>query len=405
MRKINLVIVPYNDFLKGRIYGFRSRDQHLFLEIVKDERIDKVVIVERPRSMLNFFQALKFKISGGEKSVVNVSGLGEKIFIFEFFTVGLEQVKLKHLWFDKVYGSEKFIEKFHDLLKQLGFADFSVISFNPFANKFVEAIKPKVFAFDVMDNFCFHPEFKNLNKYIFESFEWISSKSDLIFCVNENIKNFFLENYPLSNGKIFVLPNGVDENLNFDGVIPEDIRKIKNPRIGYVGVISDRIDFELVERIAKERKNYNFIFVGGKYGNVSRMIRKLKRNQNIYFIGDKHYSDLSRYIGSFDVCIVPHKVNEFTLSNDPMKIYEYIYLGKPIVATKISIQSRLVDSVFIAGDEMEFLKYLDMGVELAKDENFVKRQRETIKSDMFWREKARFIVDEIYARQNLMCEG
>ncbi|CUT01186.1 hypothetical protein, partial [Candidatus Kryptobacter tengchongensis] len=85
MRKINLVIVPYNDFLKGRIYGFRSRDQHLFLEIVKDERIDKVVIVERPRSMLNFFQALKFKISGGEKSVVNVSGLGEKFFFFSFF--------------------------------------------------------------------------------------------------------------------------------------------------------------------------------------------------------------------------------------------------------------------------------------------------------------------------------
>lgn len=400
MKKINLVIVPYNDFLKGKIYGFRSRDQHLFLEIAKDERINKVIIVERPRSMLNFFQSLYFKISRRGKSIVNVSSVGEKIFLFEFFAIGMEQIKLKHLWFDKILGSEKFIEKFYGLLKRFEFTDFSLISFNPFANKFVDAVKPDVFAFDVMDNFCFHPEFKNLKNYICKSFEWISSKADLIFCVNENIKNFFIENYPLSSEKIFVLPNGVDENLTFNDLIPEDVGGIKNPRIGYVGVISNRIDFELVEHIVRERKFYNFIFVGGEYGAVNNAVKKLKRNQNVHFLGDRHYSEISRYICSFDVCIVPHKIDEFTLSNDPMKIYEYIYLGKPVVATRISIQNDLSDFIFTASDKWEFLKYLDMAIELSRNEKFAKRQKEAIKSEMFWRERAKFIVDKIYTKLN-----
>ncbi|MFN3135844.1 MAG: glycosyltransferase, partial [Candidatus Kryptonium sp.] len=359
MKKINLVIIPYNDFLKGERFGFRSRDQHLFLEIARDERINKIIIVERPRSIVSFLLLSRLRVGAGEKLSGNMCKVGENFFLFEFFAPGLEQIKLKHLWFDKVYGSLKFVEKFRDALKQIEVGDFVVLSFNPFANKFVSMIEPKFFAFDVMDNFCFHPEFSAFKNYICRSFEWVSSNSDLIFCVNEELENFFLKNYPLSAGKTFILPNGVDEKLMVSGSTPEDIGKIKSPRIGYVGVISDRIDFELVEYVARERKFYNFIFIGGKYGDVGKQMRRLGNFGNIYFLGDKHYSEIPDYIFSLDVCIVPHKINEFTLSNDPMKIYEYLYFGKPVVSTRISIQDEIKDHIFVAGDKDEFLKLLD----------------------------------------------
>ncbi len=397
MKKIDLVIIPYNDFLKGERFGFRARDQHLFLEIAKDERVNKVIIVERPRSIVSFLLLSKLGVCTGEKLTKNIRKVGEKFFLFEFFTPGLEQVKLKHLWFDKVYGSLQFVEKFRDALKQIELGDFIALSFNPFANKFVDMIKPKFFVFDIMDNFCFHPEFVAFKNYICSSFEWIASNSDLIFCVNEELKNFFLKNYPLSAEKIFVLPNGVDEKLIASGFVPDDIRKIKRPRVGYVGVISDRIDFELVEYVARERKFYNFIFIGGKYGDVARQIKRLRNFENIYFLGDKHYSKVADYIFSLDVCMVPHKVNEFTLSNDPMKIYEYLYFGKPVVSTKIGIQDEIKDHIFIADDKGEFLQLLDRAVSLAGDAMFVNLQSKAVKPSMFWSGRAKLMLDKIFS--------
>ncbi|CUS76479.1 hypothetical protein JGI14_100112 [Candidatus Kryptonium thompsonii] len=66
MKKIDVVIIPYNDFLKGERFGFRARDQHLFLEIAKDERVNKVIIVERPRSIVSFLLLSKLGFAVGK---------------------------------------------------------------------------------------------------------------------------------------------------------------------------------------------------------------------------------------------------------------------------------------------------------------------------------------------------
>lgn len=400
MNKIDLVIIPYNDFLKAEAFGFRTRDQHLISEIVKDERVRKVIIVERPRSIYTFFQFFKFDVKQGERLLKNLKKIDEKVFIFEFFKPGLSQVRLKHLWFDKVYGSDEFIDKFTDSLKIAGFSDFYVLSFNPFANNFINSIGARKIIFDVMDNFCFHPEFRDLNWYICKSFEWICSNADLIFCVNDNLKKFLLESYPNSFGKLHVLPNGVSKNLKPGGV-PDDIAKIKRPRIGYIGVMSERIDFELVEYIANERKSYQFVFIGGKYGKVGKWIKKLKKLGNVHFLGDKHYNLIPCYIASFDVCIIPHRIDEFTLSNDPIKVYEYLYLGKPVVSTNISIADELRKNVLIADGKENFLNFLDIAVELSEDENFAEGQRRAIKDEMFWDGRAKIMLDKIFSAQNL----
>ncbi len=396
MNKIDLVIIPYNDFLKAEAFGFRTRDQHLISEIIKDERIGKVIIVERPRSISTLFQIFRLDVKQGKRLTKNLKKIGEKVFIFEFFRPGLSQVRLKHLWFDKVYGSDEFIAKFLDSLKIAGFNDFYALSFNPFANSFVSLIGARKIIFDMMDNFCFHPEFSDLKEYIFKSFEWVSSNADLIFCVNDNVRIFLVENYPNSLGKLHVLPNGVGKDLKPGGV-PSDIIRIKKPRIGYIGVISRRIDFELIEYLAHERKSYQFIFIGGRYGRVREWIKKLKKLENVHFLGDKHYNSIPCYIASFDVCIIPHRIDEFTLSNDPIKVYEYLYLGKPVVSTNISIVDELKKNVLIADDKERFLKFLDMAVELSSDESFAESQRMAIKDEMFWDGRAKIMLDKIFS--------
>ncbi|CUS96482.1 glycosyltransferase [Candidatus Chrysopegis kryptomonas] len=397
MKKIDLVIIPYNDFLKAEKFGFRSRDQHLMRHIMRDDRIEKIVIVERPRSIWTLlkFSQLTFHGEQVEKIGRGLRKINDKIFLFEFFEFGLKQAISKYLWYADVYGSDKFIDNFFEVTETIGIEDAIVVSFNPFANDFIKSVKPKFFVFDAMDNFCFHPEFKSLKSFMCKSFEWISVNADLIFCVNENVKKFFKTNYPISCQKLNILPNGVERNLNSRIYPAEDVLKIKSPRIGYVGVISERIDFELVEYIASERKEYNFIFIGERYGKVGRWMKRLKKLNNIYFLGVKHYEEIPSYIATFDVCIVPHKVDDFTLSNDPMKIYEYLYFGKPVVATPISISEELRDYVFIGQSRNEFLHYLDDALNFSKVESFLSRQRNAIKEQMFWDKRAEDMIDKI----------
>ncbi len=402
MQKIDLIIIPYNDFFKAKKFGFRSRDQHLMRQIINDDRVGKILIIERPRSIWSFLKFSQFSLSRevqntirGEKIDQCLRKINDKVFLFEFFELGLKQAISKYLWYDEIYGSDKFIGKFFKAVKSIEIEDAVIISFNPFANSFVKYVKPKFFVFDVMDNFCFHPEFKSLKGFMCRSFEWISANADLIFCVNENVKNFFKLNYPLSDKKLCTLPNGVEKDLRSKICLVEDVLKIKNPRIGYVGVISDRIDFDLVEYVAKERENYNFVFIGEKYGKAGRWIRRLKKLNNVYFLGVRHYEKIPSYIATFDVCIVPHKVDDFTLSNDPMKIYEYLYLGKPIVSTPISINDELIDYIFIGTSKDEFLRYLDDAVNFSKVDNFISRQQSAIKEQMFWDRRAESMIDKI----------
>jgi glycosyltransferase involved in cell wall biosynthesis len=219
--------------------------------------------------------------------------------------------------------------------------------------------------------------------------------------VNENVKKFFEERFPSSKNKVIVIHNGVSE-MNFCVKSPDDLQGIKRPMIGYVGVISERIDFGLVEFLAQNRKDYSFVFVGPFYGNVGDWVRRLKRLKNVFFLGERHYDEIPNYIASFDVCIIPHIVDEFTLSNDPMKVYEYIYAGKPVVSTGIYINAELLDFVFVARERGEFMKCLDEAVRVSRDDSFILRQRAGIKKWMFWNERAKIMLDEIF--DNLSCK-
>ncbi len=394
--RIDLVVIPYNDFLKGQALGFRDRDLHLISELVKDDRVKRVVVVERPRSILTLFKLKKLSVGGAEKIFDNLKRLSEKVYLFEYFSFGIEQVFEKHLWFDKIYGSKNFVGKFLTALEHLEISDFALLSFNPFAQKLVDSLNPRFFFFDAIDNLCLHPSLKNLYDYLCHVYFKISDRARLIFCVNENVKRFFEERFPSLKDRIIILHNGVCE-MNFHAEEPNDLSGIKRPMIGYVGVISERIDFELVEYLAQNRSDYSFVFVGPFYGDVGRWVKRLKRLKNVFFLGERHYNEISDYIASFDVCVIPHIVDEFTLSNDPMKVYEYIYAGKPVISTGIYINRELLDFVFVANEREGFLECLDKAVKVSRDDSFILRQRGGIKKWMFWSERAKFMLDKILA--------
>ena len=133
---------------------------------------------------------------------------------------------------------------------------------------------------------------------------------------------------------VYLIRNGV--NLDYftpDGIkeCPSDISSLESPIIGYVGAMAYWVDLKLIDYIGKALPDYNFVYVGPPFG--IRHETDMKNRDNIRFLGLKAMKDIPSYINSFDVCIIPFLKNSITESANPLKLYEYMALGKPVVST------------------------------------------------------------------------
>jgi glycosyltransferase involved in cell wall biosynthesis len=144
------------------------------------------------------------------------------------------------------------------------------------------------------------------------------------------------------NPNTIVVPNGVDfasfaaaaESAAGAGDEPRDLRDVPRPRVGYVGVIKRQLDVDAMLRLARERPRYSFVFVGPWRDNLAEEIdrwHELAGLENVHVLGEKHFSELPRYVAALDVCLLCYRRNAYTQQIYPLKLHEYFATGKPVV--------------------------------------------------------------------------
>lgn len=155
-------------------------------------------------------------------------------------------------------------------------------------------------------------------------------KSDIVISISNNIT----KRAKLFNLKVKKVSPGVD-NIFFqkqNKTQLSDMIAIEKPIIGYVGSISDVIDYDLIEFLINELNHISFVFVGPIY---TSKIKRFANNNNIYFIGGKAHYEIPHYINTFNATIIPYLVNDFTNSVYSCKLNEYLACGKPVISTSI----------------------------------------------------------------------
>lgn len=132
--------------------------------------------------------------------------------------------------------------------------------------------------------------------------------------------------------------------------IPDDLIRIPSPRLGYVGVLSDyKLDFALIEVLAKARPDHQWIFIGEEpERQKSELVSRLQSLPNIHFLGYRAYSRLPDYLRGLDIAVLPNLTEGYMAGVFPMKLYEYMAAGRPILATPIDALAGLEQSVVIA---------------------------------------------------------
>jgi hypothetical protein len=202
------------------------------------------------------------------------------------------------------------------------------------------------------------------------------------------------------NKKSFLVPCGSATDLFLERKTKQsrEMKKIKRPILGLIGSIDHRLDFKILYPLAKKRKDWSFAFIGSAFSQetaqfqitgLDQWLNKLKKLPNIFFLGQKPKEKLADFIASFDACLIPYDISqEFVKGCNPMKLYEFLGMGKPVVSTPIAAVKQYSPTVQIASSAAGFEKAIEKLLKEGRDKGR-EEKRKKIALENSWEEKVK----------------
>ena len=273
------------------------------------------------------------------------------------------------------------------LIKRYDFNDLIIFSYIPNVLDFVKGLKYKLLVYHCVDEFSGNPL---IPKNVVEKEKKLLQKADIVFVSSKTL----FESKSKFTKKIFYLPNVANfEHFNsilYKNVLtPEDLKNVKKPIIGFHGAVSKyKLDFKLINYIAEKLPDCSIVLIGplGEGEKAVDLKRELKYD-NIFYLGPKNYNILPIYVKFFDICILPNVINEYTKNMFPLKFFEYLSLGKPVVAVSLSSLEEFRNICYISKSYDEFVDNIkkalnesneikNIRIEAAKNYSWKKRFKE-----------------------------
>jgi glycosyltransferase involved in cell wall biosynthesis len=215
------------------------------------------------------------------------------------------------------------------LLRDIDLEECIFWYYTPMALKFSENFKPKMILYDCMDELS---AFKFAPKELVLLEKKLMAKADLVFTGG----NSLYEAKKKQHTNIYPFPSGIEKEhfIKARRRLPEPLDQsvIKGVKIGFYGVIDERFDIDLIEELADERPEWQFILIGPV---VKIEQDSLPKNRNIHYLGHKSYKELPDYLSHWEIAMIPFLLNESTEFISPTKTPEYLSAGVPVVSTMI----------------------------------------------------------------------
>ncbi len=215
------------------------------------------------------------------------------------------------------------------LLVKEGIADYIAWYYTPMAKEFTSFLRPRVTVYDCMDElsaFAGAPPAMRINE------QALFEEADLVFTGGASLFESKRKQHP----SVHLFPSSVDlahfASARSIARDPDDQAHIPHPRLGYAGVIDERMDLELIKQAAFERPAWQLILLG-PVAKISTS--SLPRAANIHYRGMKQYADLPAYFAGWDIGILPFALNDSTRFISPTKTPEYLAAGLRVVSTPI----------------------------------------------------------------------
>jgi len=380
-KKINIVMFNMSSYSEWE-KGVQNRNFHILQTLLNDDRIGKILTVDY--LPFNFQRAIRnFK----ENIFCRT---GYKIIWRTIFSRALE-INGRLLVYSSVlsyFSHVKFYAELKQFIDKQGLRDYIIWSYYPLDIDYFFKLEGRLNIFDAVDNWAEHPSYKKEAKLLLDNYKIINEKADIIFTVANELESLFPNNH-----KVYWFPNGVDlkHYQQEYPIVNRDIGSLGKPIVGYIGTVQDRFDLDLFEYLSKQNPEKSFVVIGPIwYKQIKERLHKLK---NVYCLGRKTYQEIPMYLQQFDAGIIPHKIDRFIHFTNPMKMYEYLACGKPVVSTSGAGVDLFSEYVNITNDYRQFNLYLNQAIK-DNNQNLIKERLEAIK-DHSWLKRADKMLDLI----------
>jgi glycosyltransferase involved in cell wall biosynthesis len=261
---------------------------------------------------------------------------------------------------------EKLLHEFFDYFRV---SRYIFWYYTPMALSISQSFSPLLIIYDCMDELS---AFKNAPMRLKEQESALMEKADLVFTGGFSLYEAKKDLHPC----IYPFPSSIDKKHFSKSrnivVEPADQYLIPNPRIGFFGVIDERMDLDLLQNISAEKPDWQFIIIGPV---VKIDPSTLPTGPNIHYLGGKSYEELPTYLAGWDVAMMPFAINDSTRFISPTKTPEYLAGGKPVVSTPIrDVVSPYGEKglVYIANTAQEFIKGIEQELTMENKQGWLK---------------------------------
>lgn len=216
--------------------------------------------------------------------------------------------------------------------------------------------------YDWSDDFVEFSKEENERHKIKITCEDYIKKVHVVFAVNEGLTN----RAKMINPNSYTLINATDfdhmsKAIYANWEMPRALKALSKPLIGYIGwITATRMDSEILAQLATLHPDWTIVLMGPVRQWFVETFQAIK---NIVFLPPVDYLDLPRYLKFFDVCLLPHKINDHTKGNNPIKTYDYLAAGKPVVSTAVAGVESLMDVIYVADDRQNFCKLVEKAIQ------------------------------------------
>jgi len=229
--------------------------------------------------------------------------------------------------------NENLADRLKQLLKKL-FTERDIVKYifwyyTPMSFEIINSFEPELIVYDCMDELS---AFKFAPPNLKEIENKLLKNADLVFTGGYSLYEFKKH----LHNQIFPFPSSIDKDhfskARTDISEPSDQMSVPHPRIGFYGVIDERMDIGLISTVASRKPDWHFVIIGpvAKIDKAS-----LPKYGNIHYLGNKSYQELPSYLAGWDIAIIPFALNESTRFISPTKTPEYLAAGKPVISSSI----------------------------------------------------------------------
>jgi glycosyltransferase involved in cell wall biosynthesis len=229
------------------------------------------------------------------------------------------------------------------------------------------------------------------SKQVAQYDKFLKKHADLVVYVNREL----MRQEESECKKAIYLDHGVDYDFfskaNQDNEIPDEMRRIPHPIMGFYGSIDDHTsDLSLIEKLADLLEDVSIVLIGDSSIDLSTLARR----KNVYLLGKKPYEQIPYYARCFDVCFMAWRENEWIKACNPIKLKEYLAIGKPIVSTPFNELDKYKDLVYSASSAEAFAEAVRRACN-ENDATLVSARKNRV-SYSSWSAKATEVLNTLY---------